>query len=63
MSEWILILLVSWGGETEGRQIGRMVDSAFCEIAGAGTVEIYEQATPGLEAGFLCVEVMGQEGT
>ena len=54
--DWLLILTMTFHGQTMTLPAGRMVDHQLCTIAGGGMKAILQAANPGLTVRFTCTE-------
>lgn len=51
---WLLILNLTFAGQTMHQPVGLMLDERACVIAGAGMAAILENANPGLVVTVSC---------
>ncbi len=55
----LLVLMFSFGGQSQQQPVGLMLDREACVIAGAGMKAVLEGANPGLRVEWLCTEISG----
>lgn len=56
----LLILTLTFNGETTQIYAGSMTDQQFCVMAGIGITTILEDAMPGLDATYNCFALEGE---
>lgn len=54
--DWLVVLTLTFGGKTGQVSWALTHDQQACTITGAAVVFIMEAETPGLKAGFTCVQ-------
>lgn len=58
---WLLIITLSFDGQTAKLPVGVMSDEPMCTMAGAGIELFLEQGTPGLDAAWSCAPMLEGE--
>lgn len=51
---WLLVIVITLGGERVEKPVGLMIDQRACNIAGFGMSAVLSQANPGVDIIWRC---------